>query len=440
MMLATMMASLPLMAAVPIVPTESVSTSQDAETSVVTVNYALSGAPGIVTIDIQTNAGENVWTSIGGKHQRHWAGDVNRLVPADEGKTRTAKWAAAADWPGFRLTENVRAVVTAWATNAPPNYMVLDLGLPTNAYFYTEAEALPGGVGDRIYKTDKLVLRRIPAANVVWNKGSPSGEKGRDANREGAQAVRLTKDYYIGVYEFTQAQYRRLYTTSEYSGVSRPTFTSAPNAEVHPIDSIPPVSVRGKLWSYGAKEEVTSGSVLGRLRSRTGVMLDLPTAAQWEFACRAGCSRAYYNGYDPASADAGTADANLDRIAWYSKNGADDPDLAGLANQTHEVGLKEPNGFGLYDILGNVQEYGLDWNTKDFTPHPGVDVDPMGPAERSADGNEYNGYVWCGGAYNKSATGCRASSRYSWSTGGANEVGVRVCAPAETVYFNEEAK
>ena len=109
MMLATMMASLPLMAAVPIVPTESVSTSQDAETSVVTVNYALSGAPGIVTIDIQTNAGGN----------------------------------------------------------APPNYMVLDLATPTNACFYTEAEALPGGIGD--------VLQRLVLESVRLNSTGCGG-------------------------------------------------------------------------------------------------------------------------------------------------------------------------------------------------------------------------------------------------------------------------
>lgn len=433
--LAAVASPLAVQGALPVVSPGSVVASQPASGETVTVGYTLTTAPGVVTIDIQTNAGENVWVSIGGARQRHWAGACNKLLPPGD---YTATWSVDADFPGFDFGEGeARAVVTAWATNAPPDYMVVDLSVPTNTYFYADAEFLPGGVQDVKYKTEKLLLRKIPAANVTWNKGSPLSEKGRNVGYEGIQSVMLSKDFYIGVFEVTQGQYARCYRYG--TGAYPAKFASEPDAALRPVECVNATTVRGS-WTYGATEAPDSGSAIGRLRRHSGIMFDLPFEAQWEFACRAGCQNAFYNGGDLTDA-LQTSDEKLDEIAWYTGNWDDDPALAGLENRTHVVGLKQSNGFGLYDMLGNVQELVLDWRTPTFTPVAETVTDPMGPEERTTDqGEMYDGYCWCGGAYNKRPSGCRVSSRYAWVLNAVDEIGFRVTAPAEAVLFNEEVE
>ncbi len=99
--------------------------------------------------------------------------------------------------------------------------------------------------------------------------------------------------------------------------------------------------------------------------------LTLPSEAQWEYACRAGSETARY------------AD-DLDAIAWYKDNSSD---------TTHPVGLKQPNAWGLYDMLGNVLEWVQD------TCHESYDV---GDALR----------VMRGGSWDDGACDCRSAARY----------------------------
>jgi len=106
----------------------------------------------------------------------------------------------------------------------------------------------------------------------------------------------------------------------------------------------------GDAWPESAERPVDRVSweacqeFVGRLNERLhGLVLNLPSEAQWEYACRAGSTVPRYR-------------TNLDSIAWYSKNSGE---------QTHPVARLEPNDWGLYDTLGNVWEWCADeWHVK----------------------------------------------------------------------------
>ena len=356
LMLIASMAAVTTGFAVPTVKTGSVTLAQDPNTRVVTVNYTLENEAGVVTVDFQTNG-----VSIGYANINYLAGDVNKKVATGN---RSFTWRPDKSWPGHRIdSASVTAVVTAWSVTAPPDYMVVDLSGSKAHRYYPAAEAVPFGVSNRIYKTDYLLMRKIPAANVTWRMGSPSGETGHPGNAN-AHQVTLTSDFYIGVYQLTQRQYENVVGAkpSYYKNVSC--------YQLRPVESVSPVAFRGQLtWPVGGHDEVTKDSPLDMFRAKSGInSLDLPLEAAWEFACRAGRGEIFYTG-DVITDGAATTSPVLDKLARYQGNSGVDP--ANLWNSTltpqcdtktmtAEVGSYAPNAWGLYDMCGNVQEWCLD--------------------------------------------------------------------------------
>ena len=293
------------------------------------------------------------------------AGDVNRRIAAGSGRTITWQPVLA----GFTASGAVSARLTAWPLDNPPDYMAVDLTLRNSRRYFVSAAQVPYGVTNDIYKTHILLMRKIPPAGVTWRMGQPVGGEscasGTGANdtraaildNETGHMVRLTNDYYAAVFMTTQYQYWRMTgsksaTSSTYSGENR---------DFVPLDYIAYDVLRGAAdgsflsWPR-AEHDVKDGSVLRTFRDFTGIeSLDLPTEAEWEYACRAGTDSALNNGKECSDPTSGHADANMAEVGWMRYN----PPLK--QNTPLPVGLLKPNNWGLYDCHGNVGEWCLDW-------------------------------------------------------------------------------
>ena len=218
-----------------------------------------------------------------------------------------------------------------------------------------DAVCWTGVTNDTKYALTHLVMRRIPAG--AFRMGSPADEveRAQFADFEFLQReVTLTQPYYIGVYPITCKQYRLMSGSTNTAELDMPSHN----------DSW--MTVRGSnAWPGDAPSPST---VLGKLRVRTGWPLDFPTEAQWEKAARAGADGVYYDG-DMT----GTHLAPRITMAWCSNNSQ---------GWRHTVGQLKPNNYGLYDMLGNVFEFTLDWmGDKDSQP---TLTDPVGPAAEQA--------------------------------------------------------
>ena len=189
-----------------------------------------------------------------------------------------------------------------------------------------------------------MSLNFIPAGEFMM--GSPIDEEGRQEEEDPQHRVRITQPFYMAVHQVTQAQYQEIMGTnpSKFKG------------KTNPMENIP------------CKAAI---EFCKRLSAKTGRAFSLPTEAQWEYACRAGSSTAFYFGDMDCSVDgAGLIyDEHLESHAWYHHNSAD---------TTHPVGLKSPNPWGLYDMCGNVWEWCLDWYREDYYQQSPMD-DPPGP-------------------------------------------------------------
>ena len=241
---------------------------------------------------------------------------------------------------------------------AAGTYCIVDLsaGAAASRYPVAYRDDVPAGGWTDAYRTDKLVLRRIPGASPC----------------------------YIGVFEVTQRQYELVTggNPSQLKGAMRP------------VERVSWEALRGRTADFGwpAVKTVSSDGFIGRLRARTGLPFDLPTEAQWECACRAGTASVYGNG--------GNAESDLRKMGRYGGNRADG--RGGFAEHT-KVGSYAPNAWGLYDLHGNVWEWCLD-------PGRGNPKDAVrmirggcwaGPAETcaSAHRTRYISWPWCEDAF-----------------------------------------
>ncbi len=378
-------------AAATAVPTVTVDSFVQTPSRLVKVGYTLS-EEAIVTFDVQTNG-----VSVGGANLQTVEGSVNAKLAAG---TYALRWWPAAEawdrpenapsaWCAPRL-DNAQAVFRVWKDSQPPRYLVIDLVTKAVSY-YDDVGAIPGGVTADRYKTDSLVLRLCPRTDsYMMGTANPWGtDHWISGTRRPYHQVSFTNDFYIGVYEFTQGQYKTALGTA-------PSCMWGNGDGRFPVDgqksSLGHDKLRGvNTWPVGGHDAVTDDSILGRLRTKYGFAFDLPTEAQWEYACRGGregCTLYNVDGFI-AFNDAKngyTASSNLLEIAVFKDNAGETGETAG----PRPVGTKKPNDWGLYDMLGNMSEWVLDYGpaANDFyaqcTNDVTLAVNPVGPTTAGA--------------------------------------------------------
>jgi len=253
---------------------------------------------------------------------------------------------------------------------------------------------MPNNLRDAIIKTNlpwqvtdsqtnmKMVL--IPGGEFLMGC-TPSTANACGADENPPHTVTLTNSFYMGQYEVTQAQWHAL-------------MGSNPSAFQNASPDVPQNQVPNR-----PVETVSWNMVQGFLNATTGMRL--PTEAEWEYAYRAGTTTAFhgYTGQTNGTND----DTMLGNIAWYASNSD---------SQTRPVGCKSGNGFGLYDMSGNVWEWVSDW----YGNYPSSSqTNPSGPSTGSL-------RVFRGGSWDNNSYYCRASFRSGTDPGIThNNIGFR---------------
>ena len=375
---------------------------QNPDSRIVSITYTISGEPAVVTLDGITAGGQALDEATLADVQ----GDVNKLIPVDSG--HRIYWKPDETVKGADYT-TASFSVTAWATNAPPDYMVIDLSNKIErVHYYTSTNRFPVPLSDASYRTTKLVMRRIPAAGVTFRMGSPTDETGRQSseNYEATHYVKLTNDFYIGIYPVTRRQHLLLTGKSPAQNA----FAAYGEADDWPVTGVQLCALRTWLVEQGAAAthkywprdgheldydsgHANNGNLLYYMRQNfPGFLFDLPTEAQWEFACRGGATE-----YEVRPGE-------VDEVAWTTSNSLSATYGVYLP---HPVGQLRPNGYGLYDMLGNVWEKMLDaW---DVMPNgDAVLTDPPGPDKGIARGTYF---VMRGGAFSCAPGQARSANR-----------------------------
>jgi len=268
-------------------------------------------------------------------------------------------------------------------------YMIVDLTKTGKSAISYLRDVPKNGWSDE-YRTKKMVLRKIAPGSFEYMPG---------------KSFKITKPFYIGVFEVTQKQYEMVMkgNPSEFKG------------DMRPVERVSYADIRGSNKGLGWPKDnlVDDDSYLGKLRKGIGLEFDLPTEVQLEYACRADTTGKFnVDGVD------------IVKLGKCADNGG--------RNDHHvKVGSFLPNAWGLYDMYGNVWEWCLDRGPDGYTwmrwtaDAKETDTDPRGPAVGASRFHH-------GGGWYDDASVCHSGRRPCIPASVGNSlIGLRIVCPAD---------
>jgi len=316
-------------------------------------------------------------------------GGVSRILDAVRGRKKATKQKATATKRGATPPTPLPALVTAFQSAERPAFATADHPL----MFGHPPDWASGWGEDRRGVWVEFTLGEVIRQRLRWigpgrfRMGSPEDEPGRYGNEGPRHEVRISEGFWLFDTPVTQALWEAVMGAN-------------PSRFVDPERPVELVS-----WDDAA-------DFLAKINARVpGLELVLPTEAQWEYACRAGTETATYAG--PMEILGEHNAPILDAIAWYGgnsgvgfelENGSDSSGWGGKQYDhsragTHPVAEKQPNGWGLYDMLGNVWE----WCADDLRSYGSDPVGSLDSARRALRG----------GSWRYDARDVRAAFRYA---------------------------
>ena len=228
----------------------------------------------------------------------------------------------------------------------------------------------------------KFVL--IPPGQFMM--GSADDEVGRYKVEGPQHKVKIARAFYIAIHQVTQGQWKAVMGATPWKGKS--------NAKDGPDNAV----------NYVCFNDVMA--FCAKLGKKDGKSYRLPTEAEWEYACRAGTTTRYFYGDDPGA-------KKLRQYAWYLDNDWSKHEL----RHPHKVGVYKPNGWGIYDMLGNVWELCMDAMYPNYEGAPGDGSARVGNDNRALRG----------GGLRSTDRRCRVASRHAYHrTHSSYYVGCRI--------------
>jgi len=248
--------------------------------------------------------------------------------------------------------------------------MAVGLTMTTTVACAEDAEApkkMVLDLGDGV--TMRLVL--VPAGK--FQMGSPDDEKGRKGGEGPRHEVTISKPFYMGVCEVSQKQWLAIMDIKPWDGM---------------ISGKPGDDYAASWMNWHEANEFCQ-----KLAKKTGKKINMPTEAQWEYACRAGSDTMFCFGDDLSK---------LGEYAWFADN-------CRKTNEpyAHAIGTKKPNAWGLHDMHGNVWEWCRDKYSK-YPEDGAARVDPV-------DTSDSKFQAVRGGSWHNDVVWLRSASRCSWN-------------------------